>query len=341
MSPQTRILKKKTLSIMATLSILTSLALISMPVQASPVVRVFVDMPLGYIPGVPPGPLPGSLVFVDLYIDTDIPDNTPPGIVQWAVSVQVDPTVLEPMGVQGGPLSGYFLNDFLVRYGYNYMGYSVSLLPPIIDKGAGIMQWISEAIIGDPPIAVGAGEVPGQMPYKLCTLVLQSLSETEYSPIDLFYEVGVDVWYWTGESGQVGFPADVVGDGIYNLPLGAVVFETPPGGMFPTGDPIGTDWHELEPVFCQDWSLESWEDNGDGHLSPSDQIDMALSPTGAISWFHVEWVNPNPAPGDGIADMVGFAKDVPEFPLGSVAPIALIAAVAYIWWVTRRKKRAL
>jgi hypothetical protein len=30
---------------------------------------------------------------------------------------------------------------------------------------------------------------------------------------------------------------------------------------------------------------------------------------------------------------------VPEFPLGSVAPIALIAAIAYIWWVTRRKRQ--
>jgi hypothetical protein len=30
---------------------------------------------------------------------------------------------------------------------------------------------------------------------------------------------------------------------------------------------------------------------------------------------------------------------VPEFPLGSVAPIALIAAIAYIWWVTKRKTR--
>jgi len=211
--------------------ILASLALTNLPVQASPMVRIYVDMPLGYIPGVPPGPPPGGLVFVDLYIDTDIPDNTPQGIVQWAISVQVDPTVLEPMGVQGGPLPTYFLNDFLVRYGYNFMGYAVSLLPPVIDKGAGTMELISEGILGIPPIPNGAGMVPGEMPYKLCTLVFNSLSETEYSPIDLYYEVGVDAWYWTAESGMTGIPVDVVEDGHYTQPLFLTVGSTPIDGV--------------------------------------------------------------------------------------------------------------
>ena len=35
----------------------------------------------------------------------------------------------------------------------------------------------------------------------------------------------------------------------------------------------------------------------------------------------------------------GGPPPVPEFPLGSIAPIALIAAIAYIWWVTRRKRQ--
>ncbi len=129
-------------------------------------------------------------------------------------------------------------------------------------------------------------------------------------------------------------------DGHYNMPPNGYLFETPEGGTFPTGDPSFTDWHELEPVFCQNWTLESWLDNGDGHLSPSDQIDMFRiePPDPDPYWFHVEWVNPAPVAGDGIPDMMAtWKEDVPEFPLGSVAPIALIAVVVYIWWVTRRK----
>jgi len=39
-------------------------------------------------------------------------------------------------------------------------------------------------------------------------------------------------------------------------------------------DPICTWWHELYPEYCEEWHLTSWEDNGDGLLSPCDQIDM-------------------------------------------------------------------
>jgi hypothetical protein len=39
-------------------------------------------------------------------------------------------------------------------------------------------------------------------------------------------------------------------------------------------DPICTWWHEIYPDYCEWWHLHSWEDNGDGMLSPSDQIDM-------------------------------------------------------------------
>jgi hypothetical protein len=39
-------------------------------------------------------------------------------------------------------------------------------------------------------------------------------------------------------------------------------------------DPICTWWHEIYPVYCPMWHISSWEDNGDGMLSPSDQIDM-------------------------------------------------------------------
>jgi len=52
--------------------------------------------------------------------------------------------------------------------------------------------------------------------------------------------------------------------------------------------PWFTPWHELYPEFCQEWILTSWEDNGDGILSPNDQIDMS-DPTGLdVTWYHVD-----------------------------------------------------
>ena len=40
-------------------------------------------------------------------------------------------------------------------------------------------------------------------------------------------------------------------------------------------DPRCTWWHEIHPNYCEWWHVTSWEDNNDGMLSPSDQIDMS------------------------------------------------------------------
>jgi hypothetical protein len=60
-------------------------------------------------------------------------------------------------------------------------------------------------------------------------------------------------------------------------------------------DPLGSQWHQIWPYYCQKYQLTSWEDNGDGILSPSDQLDMVLkdeegNPTGPISWYHIDEV---------------------------------------------------
>jgi hypothetical protein len=60
------------------------------------------------------------------------------------------------------------------------------------------------------------------------------------------------------------------------------------GGLFNLTDPIGTQWHEIYPLFCREYHLSSWEDNGDGVLSPCDQIDMYEKPDGEVRWYHVE-----------------------------------------------------
>jgi len=61
--------------------------------------------------------------------------------------------------------------------------------------------------------------------------------------------------------------------------------------------PICTTWHEFMPM-SQDWHLSSWKDtNGDGYLSPCDQIDMTNERTGDVVWFHVqEIIPPEPLP---------------------------------------------
>jgi len=60
-------------------------------------------------------------------------------------------------------------------------------------------------------------------------------------------------------------------------------------------NPISSKWNELKPLEpyperC--WHLTSWEDNGDGKLSPCDTIDMTpMHPwPGPTTWFHVESV---------------------------------------------------
>jgi len=60
----------------------------------------------------------------------------------------------------------------------------------------------------------------------------------------------------------------------------------------PDGDPIGTQWHELWPNYCENWTLTSWFDNGDNKLSFCDYVDFTNNDTQEWRKFHVEWVGP-------------------------------------------------
>ena len=60
------------------------------------------------------------------------------------------------------------------------------------------------------------------------------------------------------------------------------------GGWMNITDPIGTQWHELQPIFSREYHLSSWEDNGDGILSYCDTIDMYEKPDGEPRDYHVE-----------------------------------------------------
>ncbi len=58
------------------------------------------------------------------------------------------------------------------------------------------------------------------------------------------------------------------------------------------GSPVGTNWHELWPNYCDYWICSSWRDNGDGVLSYCDTIDFTHVPSGRKIWEHVELVMP-------------------------------------------------
>jgi hypothetical protein len=56
-------------------------------------------------------------------------------------------------------------------------------------------------------------------------------------------------------------------------------------------EPIGTEWHELYPQYCNYYNLTSWIDtNEDGKLSASDQIDLTDKQTEKVTWYNVDRV---------------------------------------------------
>ena len=55
-------------------------------------------------------------------------------------------------------------------------------------------------------------------------------------------------------------------------------------------NPWAYPWHEIYPDFCQPWTFTSWEDNGNGFLDSSDQIDMTNDNTAETRWYHVDRV---------------------------------------------------
>jgi hypothetical protein len=94
-------------------------------------------------------------------------------------------------------------------------------------------------------------------------------------------------------------PIDGDGDGTATTDMGAYEYMPPPppnvkylhsvAGLFNLTDPVGTQWHELWPIFCREYQLSSWNDTGgDGVLSRCDRIDMYQKPDGEVRWYHVE-----------------------------------------------------
>lgn len=55
--------------------------------------------------------------------------------------------------------------------------------------------------------------------------------------------------------------------------------------------PAGSQWHQLWPSFCTMFTQGDYQDNGDGVISPCDQINLT-DPTGWVAGWHIVWVGP-------------------------------------------------
>ena len=62
-------------------------------------------------------------------------------------------------------------------------------------------------------------------------------------------------------------------------------------GLISIDAPVGTIWHELTPTFCDGpFELTDWKDNGDGVLSPSDQLRLNHTGTGFYFDYHLDGI---------------------------------------------------
>jgi len=263
------ITKKHLLLLVILPILLLSLTTINVPVQSAfppPYVKMYVKkVPL---PFVDPG-----LKF-NLRVDIEvkgITDNSAQGIVGWGLYIQVDPAVLKLVNAMGATPS-YFLYNFSADYGYPSPGLLANL-----DPATGYGD-ISEQI--SPTPSGGAGEGTSTTFPKLLVIKMESLTNTTGCAVDIFgceYMTPDGSWH----------PVDIIEDSYYGVPPSVQSEVT--GTYSPTGDPTGTTWHELQPNYCDTWTLVTWMDNGDGDLSASDQIVME----NASGWtypYHVDAV---------------------------------------------------
>jgi len=212
--------------------------------------------------------------------------NTAQGIVSFTASLRVDPNVVTVQTAAPMPDNNWDgrPDSFLGMYAAS-QGYFTLWVGGTVDAAKGTITEPAEAIQGFTTLGKGAGGGPA----PLCMFIIQTKSgvdhTTAYSLLHLF-----DCYYTTPDG--VKHPVDIVKDGHYGTPPPQFYMSGPPAVNFKPAtitDPIGTAWHELYPNYCHNWDLTSFNDNGDGYLSASDQIDM-MNETGWTYWFHVDIV---------------------------------------------------
>jgi hypothetical protein len=117
------------------------------------------------------------------------------------------------------------------------------------------------------------------------------------------------------------------------FPLNFIEFE---GNIqdFNWTNPVSTQWHEIYPVFSSRYNLTSFlaDNDSSGNLTVSDDIQLKDKVTGVERSYHVDEVST-----DIKVTRIPHST-TPEFPLGSVLPIALIVALIYVWRINKRKR---
>ncbi|MGB2853539.1 MAG: CARDB domain-containing protein, partial [Dehalococcoidia bacterium] len=97
--------------------------------------------------------------------------------------------------------------------------------------------------------------------------------------------------------------------------------ETPLDPLEPIEKPICPDWHELYPAYCNQYQLSDWEDNGDGVLSPCDNIVLTDKTTGEEVLHHV----------DEMTVTILVSSEQPE--IGEEVPVLQAVEEAYLEFV--------
>ena len=183
-----------------------SLAKVSVPVSSSPSpgTKVYAQMP-------PEGYINGSELDVGQIFSVYVYVENATDLNQWALSVQVDPAVLEVMGAKDG--SGTVIYDYVNNIswapGQVFVGGTVNKTEGTITNTSHMIQSWDELYPAGHTGFNGSG--------RLCELGFRVKSQTAYSPIHLFGVLLFDGLYW--ETGTPHyFSPDIVEDGHYNPP---------------------------------------------------------------------------------------------------------------------------
>jgi len=289
----------------------------------------------------------GTAFFVEVWVDApETWTNMPQGVVQYALSVRVNPNALEVVSASQIPLSGGWLNLFINTYGdgsgftWADLGYTVGSAVGLADKVTGTIPDFTEYIVGAPPIPAGAGGTGG--PFKLMRIGLKSRSDTLSSVIDICgrpvegaLEVKATLWFANGDVRYV----DIMDDGFYISTITDQMYADLTSTL-DVAHPQGSKWAGLWP--STSYTLTNWIDiDLSTTLSATDEIALTNDATQEVTGWTVNWLSPTPTAGDGRMDMTLTAKGVPEFPLGIGILMIVVAAipVTYIWRM-RPKRRA-
>jgi hypothetical protein len=269
--------------------------------------------------------------------------DTPSGIVGYALSIRVDPTILEPLGAAKTASGGGLLETFLVDFGYDLEGYTTSFLVGPADKPTGTIFDASEYIGGYSTLGVGAGGGPT----KLMRFTFRSKSDAVPSMLDICGRpiaglLEANAIYTTPDGAD--HYVDIMDDGYYGAQI------TDEFGMDLTStldpvDPVGSTWVEKWPNDSDSraYTINGWTDtNATGALNSGDKISVLNATSGGTDYLDVLWANIPPTSNDGRYDLVlkTGVPPVPEFPLGIELLIALAPMIAVVYlWRTRPKKR--